>query len=227
MPSVVKLASLVLFLLLAGGCATTYVPISWGQGEKVKELSSSDLFLATLFDRYDPRRSTLRVAGESFDQVMMPSEVKYHLGAYRPDSKLIYRNLYQSYSDDSLRSLILHELAHHIWHTGMSQQQREQWRDHLSAHPSPFQDKVRRTYPRWTDWDNEDFAYTVENARDIDIEQLAGINLISAGERDALLLQRAMQQARLAPQAQARLDAAGASRDVGPESNGKGNGPAK
>lgn len=227
MPGVVKLASLVLLLLLAGGCATTYVPISWGQGEKVKGFSNSDLFLATLFNRYDPGRSTLRVAGDSFDQVMMPSEVKYHLGAYRPDNKLIYRNLYQSYSDDALRSLMLHELAHHIWHTGMSPQQREQWRAHLSEHPSPYQDKVRRTYPRWTDWDNEDFAYTVENARDIDIEQLAQIGLITAGERDALMMQRVMQHPGFTPQAQAHLDPAGADPDAGAKPIRKGHGPAK
>lgn len=190
MPGMVKTAALLLLLLLASGCATTYVPISWGMGERVKALSASDPLLVVLFNRYDPDRKTLHVIGSSFDQVMMPSQVKYHLGAYRPDTKLIYRNMYQTYTDDQLRTLLLHELAHHVWHTGMTWQQREQWHNHLNENPSPLQEMVRRVYPYGSDWAGEDFAYTVEHARDVDLEALARITVITEKERDTLIAAR-------------------------------------
>lgn len=189
MPSMVKMLSLLLLAWLTSGCATTYVPVSWGFGEKVQQLSRSDLFLATLFDRYDHDRSTLRVAGDSFDEPMMPSEVKHRLGAYRPDTRLIYRNLYQKYSDQELRSMMLHELAHHVWYTGMSNDQRREWEEHLFEYPSPLQVMVRRVYPRGSSYGTEDFAYTVEHARKVDIEALARIKVITDTERDALLKQ--------------------------------------
>ncbi|HBG08202.1 MAG: hypothetical protein A2075_05405 [Geobacteraceae bacterium GWC2_58_44] len=180
-------ALILLLALLTGGCATTYVPISWGFGEKVQQLSRSDLTLAILFNRYDPDRQTLRVSGASFDEVMMPSEVMRHLGAYRPDTKLIYRNLYHQYNDQELRSLMCHELAHHIWFGSMTHKQREAWGLHLEANPTPVRAMVRRVYPRPADYDTEDFAFTVERARAVDIEALARMNLITAQERDALL----------------------------------------
>ena len=189
MPSMVKILSLLLLALLSSGCTTTYVPVSWGLGDRVKQYSRSDLFLATLFNRYDPDRSTLRVTGNSFDEPTMPSEVKHHLGAYRPDTKLIYRNLYQEYSDRELRSLMLHELAHHVWYTGMSTDQQQQWEGHLFEYPSPLQAMVRRVYPLSSSYGTEDFAYTVEHARKVDIEALARIKIITNAERDALLKQ--------------------------------------
>ena len=190
MPGMVNFAFMLLLLLLTSGCATTYIPISWGISYKVKKISSSDPFLTTLFNRYDANRNTLRVAGNSFDQVMMPSQVEHHLGAYRPDTRLIYRNLYKTYTDDQLRSLLLHELAHHVWHTGMSQMQREQWRGHLEQNPSPLQAMVRAVYPYGSDYDSEDFAFVVEHARNIDIEELARLKVIDSKERDSLLTQR-------------------------------------
>jgi len=209
MPGMVKILPILLLALLTGGCATTYVPISWGFGDKVQQLSRSDLILTTLFDRYDPQRNTLRVAGASFDQVMMPSEVKHHLGAYRPDTKLIYRNLYHDYSDDQLRTLILHELAHHVWFSAMSREQRGQWREHLISHPSPLQSMVRRVYGRGTDYDSEDFAFTVEFARPVDIRELARMNIITPHERDAILGERRLAQQSAAPHDHAHLHATG------------------
>lgn len=196
------LLKILLFLLLAlvtGGCATTFVPISWGFGDKVQQLSRSDLFLKTLFDRYDPGRSTLRVAGASFDQVMMPSQVKHHLGAYRRDTKLIYRSLYQEYSDAQLRTLMLHELSHHIWYSGMNESQREQWRSHLRQNPSPLQAMVRRVYSQNYDYDTEDFAFTVEFARQVDLEALATVNVIGSDERDAIMKDLRMPQPSILP----------------------------
>ncbi|HEY5522818.1 MAG TPA: hypothetical protein VIK21_06470, partial [Desulfuromonadaceae bacterium] len=173
--------------LLLSGCATTYVPVSWGFGEKVQTLSRSDLTLSILFERYDPQRKTLRVAGASFDEVMMPGEVKYHLGAYRPDTKLIYRNLYHDYNDQDLRDLIVHELSHHIWFSFMTPKQREQWGEHLAYNPTPLRAMVRRVYPLHADYDTEDFAFTVEYARPVDIQELARLNIITAQEGDAIL----------------------------------------
>lgn len=190
LPALVKFLPVVLFALLTCGCATTYVPISWGFGEKVRQISRSDLVLVTLFERYDPERRTLRVAGDSFDQVMMPGEVKYHLGAYRPDTRLIYRNLFQDYSDRQLRSLMQHELAHHVWYTGMTSQQRLQWMAHLVEHPSPVQNMVRMVYGAGSDFDGEDFAFSVEQPRAVDIEALANIKVITTKERDAILKER-------------------------------------
>ena len=69
-----SIALLFLLAWLTAGCAATYVPISWDMGERVQQMTRSDQTLAILFDRYDPARSTLRVAGESFDEVMMPPE---------------------------------------------------------------------------------------------------------------------------------------------------------
>ena len=177
--------------LALSGCATTFVPISWDFGEKVQQLSRSDPTLAILFNRYDPLRNTLRVAGDSFDEVMMPSEVKYHLGAYRKDTKLIYRNLYKDYSDSDLRDLMVHEFAHHIWFGFMSSRQQEQRVEHLRLHPSLLQKMVRHVYHNPSEFDTEDFAFTVEYARAVDIRELARLNLISASECDTILAELA------------------------------------
>lgn len=203
-----KLAAISLLALLWGGCATTYVPISWGIGGKVQQLSRSDLTLAILFDRYDPQRTTLRVAGDSFEEVMMPSEVKHHLGAYRRDTKIIYRNLYHQYSDRELRSLLAHELAHHIWFAFMSPEQQNQWGKHLGDNPTPLRTMVRRVYPRPADYDPEDFAFTVEYARAVDIRELARLNLITEQERDAIIAGQKPEQP-VSPHGSARLSAAG------------------
>lgn len=187
MKALLKTLTCAVFAFVLCGCATTYVPVSWGFGEKVQKLSRSDLTLATLFDRYDPERTTVRIGGSSFDEVMMPSEVKSHLGAYRPDTKLIYRNLYQEYNDKELRDLVLHEFAHHIWFTSMSREQRNLWRTHLRLNPSPYQAMVRMIYQNPADHDSEDFAFTVQNARPVDIQALATFNIITAQESDAIL----------------------------------------
>lgn len=182
-----KILCISLLMLLVCGCATAYVPVSWGMGERVQRLSRSDVTLSMLFDRYDPQRETLRVRGDSFEQVMMPDEVKFHLGAYVPETKLIYRNLYKEYSDEELRDLMLHELAHHVWFSAMSPRKRAQWSEHLHYHPSPLQLMVRRIYPVPASWEAEDFAFTVEYARSVDINALANLDLISAPEREAML----------------------------------------
>ncbi|MBJ6725037.1 hypothetical protein [Geomesophilobacter sediminis] len=182
--------ALLLLTLACTGCATTYVPVSWGFGSKVQDLSHQDVTLVILFNRYDPDRKTLRVSGTSFDQVMMPSEVKSHLGAYRPDTQLIYRNLYHDYGDTELRDLMVHEFAHHIWFTYMSADQRQQWRAHLRRNPSPLQAMVRMVYPPQADWDAEDFAFTVQSARPIDVMALAALKVIAPEERDQILRTR-------------------------------------
>jgi hypothetical protein len=196
--------------LLTSGCSTTYIPISWGMGDKVQALSRSDLTLAILFDRYDPDRQTLRVAGASFDEVMMPDEVKHHLGAYRADTKLIYRNLYQQYSDQQLRDLMVHEFAHHIWFSIMNPKQREEWGEHLNGNPTALQSFVRRAYPSSTDYRTEDFAFTVEYARPVDIQALETLKLIDAKERDALLSEQMAAQLPFPMQGNTTLSAADA-----------------
>lgn len=190
MQGFVKKLCFLLLVLALTGCATTYVPISWGQGDGIKKLSREDLFLSILFNRYDPDRSTLRVAGTSFDEVMMPDEVKFHLGAYRPDTKIIYRNLYKEYNSDQFRALLLHELSHHVWYNGLTTLQREEWRLHLATNPTAYQPMVRSTYKAGTDYDSEDFAFAMEHARPIDIQQLATLKVITPEERDRILKQK-------------------------------------
>jgi hypothetical protein len=182
-----RIVVLLLPVVTLGGCATTYVPVSWSMGDKVQQLSRSDQTLAILFNRYDPARVTLRVAGASFDEVMMPSEVKFHLGAYRKDTKLIYRNLYQEFNDGALRDLMLHEFAHHIWFSAMTPKQQGRWGEHLEQNPSPLQSRVRQTYYQPSEYAPEDFAFTVEYARPIDLEELARMDLITPEERDIML----------------------------------------
>jgi len=182
-----KIAAVLLLALALGGCSATYVPISWGMGEQVQQLSRSDLTLAILFDRFDAGRKTLRVSGESFAEVLMPSEVPHHLGAYRPDTMLIYRNLYQDYSDQELRDLMVHEFAHHVWFSALNRAQRKQWHQHLEENPSPLQAMVRKVYPLPSDYDSEDFAFTVQHARQVDIEELVRMKIITLEERDTLI----------------------------------------
>jgi hypothetical protein len=200
---------LILLSLLTGGCTAAYVPISWGMGEKVKYLSRSDQTLAILFDRYDPNRQTLRVSGASFNEVMMPSEVPHHLGAYRQDTKLIYRNLYNEYSDEQLRDLMIHELAHHIWFNAMTVKQREEWIEHLKENPTPVHDMVRRIYPKASDHDTEDFAFSVEFARPEDVEKLASMKLITEKERDLILAERVSTRKPVTLHGHAKLSTAG------------------
>ena len=173
--------------LMLSGCAAVYVPISWDYSNEVQKLSRSDMLLVILYDRYDPDRLTLRGTGTSFQEVLMPVEVKHHLGAYRKDTKLIYRNLYNEYTTAGLRDLLAHEFAHHIWFSSMTPSQREQWEEHLVRNPSPVQVMVRRVYGRLTDYAAEDFAFTVQSARPVDIKELAVIGLITIKERDNLL----------------------------------------
>ena len=172
---------------MLSGCAAVYVPISWDYSNEVQKLSRSDMLLVILYDRYDPDRLTLRGTGTSFQEVLMPVEVKHHLGAYRKDTKLIYRNLYNEYTTAGLRDLLAHEFAHHIWFSSMTPSQREQWEEHLVRNPSPVQVMVRRVYGRLTDYAAEDFAFTVQSARPVDIKELAVIGLITIKERDNLL----------------------------------------
>jgi hypothetical protein len=199
MAGTARLGAIILVVMLMSGCATTYVPVSWGLGERVSQLSRSDLMLATLYDRYDPERSTIRISGSSFDEVMMPSEVKFHLGAYRPDTKLIYRNLYHDYPQDELRDVVLHELAHHIWFNFMSPRQRTLWRLHLAENPSPLQQMVRRNDPPSTEYNSEDFAFTVEYARPVDIQELATLNIITAAEEETILKELRLRSNSAAP----------------------------
>ncbi|QXE89846.1 hypothetical protein [Geomonas subterranea] len=195
MQGLLRKLSFVLVALILSGCATTYVPISWGHGEKVKKLSTEDLFLCSLFNRYDPDRSTVRVSGASFEEVMMPDEVKFHLGAYRQDTKLIYRNLFQKYSDVQLRSVMLHELAHHVWYNGITPQQRDEWRQYLGNNPTPMQAIVRSTYKPGSDFDSEDFAFAVEYARPRDLEELARLKIITNEECARLMAEKFPKQA--------------------------------
>jgi hypothetical protein len=69
----------------------------------------------------------------------------------------------------------------------MTPSQREQWGEHLVRNPSPAQIMVRQVYPRFTDYAAEDFAFTVESARPLDIRELAVIGVITVTERDTLL----------------------------------------
>ena len=173
--------------LMLSGCAAVYVPVSWDYSNEVQKLSRSDMLLVILYDRYDPDRLTLRGTGTSFQEVLMPVEVKHHLGAYRKDTKLIYRNLYNEYTIAGLRDLLAHEFAHHIWFSTMTAAQREQWEEHLARNPSPVQIMVRRVYGRSADYTAEDFAFSVQTPRPVDIEELAVIGLITVKERDTLL----------------------------------------
>ncbi|GFO54136.1 hypothetical protein GMSM_11430 [Geomonas sp. Red276] len=183
----IKALLLLLFADILAGCNTTYIPVSWGLGNKPKELSHTDTTLMTLFEHFDKDRFTLRLGGSSFEEVMMPSEVKYHLGAYRPDTKQIYRNLYREYNDRELRDLLVHELAHHIWFNYMSVAQRDEWKEYLIKNPSTAQALVRMAYPDPRTWDTEDFAYAMQNARREDIKELNAIKLISDEECAAIL----------------------------------------
>jgi hypothetical protein len=156
----------------------------------VQTICRSDRTLATLLDRYDPPRQTLRVSGQSFDDVMLPGEVQNHLGAYRPDTRQIYRNLYRDYNEHELRDLLVHELAHHIWFNFMtSEQQRQWWGAHLDENTTPVRLMVRSSYRRPREWDSEDFAFTLQYARPCDVQELAKLKLISDQERDHILLQ--------------------------------------
>jgi hypothetical protein len=172
---------------MLSGCAAVYVPVSWDYSNEVQKLTRSDMLLVILYDRYDPDRLTLRGNGTSFQEVLMPVEVEHHLGAYRKDTKLIYRNLYNEYTTAGLRDLLAHEFAHHIWFSSMTPLQHDQWEVHLMRNPTPLQVMVRRVYGRSTDYAAEDFAFTVQSARPVDIKELAVIGLITIKERDTLL----------------------------------------
>jgi hypothetical protein len=197
---------LLIVLLCSGGCNTAYVPVSWGQGEQVRRISTSDPTLTALFNHYDPDHKTIRFTGSSFEEVMMPSEVKYHLGAYRPDTKLIYRNLYREYTEQELRDLMVHEFAHHIWFTFMTPQQRNGWRKHLILNPSPIQEMVRGTYGDPATWEAEDFAFTVQYSRPVDIEMLARLEVIKPDEKEIMLRQLASQAKSVHASAQPTAD---------------------
>jgi hypothetical protein len=200
------LLPLLIALLCSGGCNTAYVPVSWGQGEQVRRISTSDPTLTALFNHYDPDHKTIRFTGSSFEEVMMPSEVKYHLGAYRPDTKLIYRNLYREYTEQELRDLMVHEFAHHIWFTFMTTQERNAWRKHLILNPSPVQEMVRGTYGDPATWEAEDFAFTVQYPRIADIEMLGTLKVITPEEKEVMLKQLASRARTLQANAQATTD---------------------
>jgi hypothetical protein len=168
--------------LFLSGCSVTYIPVSWGMGERVKEISSRDELLNILFTRYDPKRLLLRVDGESFNEVLTADEAKLRLGAYRPEKKLVYRNLEADLDDAGLRDLLVHEVAHHVWFNFMNLDQQADWVSHLVRNPAPWQMMVRLTYRNPKSHDPEDFAYTIQFARPADIEMLADLGLMSRDE---------------------------------------------
>lgn len=164
------------------GCATTFIPISWGMREKVLCLSKQDEILGILFRRYDPERKTLRVDGVSFDVVGMEHDGWKYAGAYRPELCLIYRNLETTPDDRDLRNIMVHEMAHHIWFKFLTAQQKEDWVTYLRENPSRWQAMVRKIYEDEKLHDTEDFAYTVEFPRSADIEELARLAIINEDE---------------------------------------------
>lgn len=179
---IVRLAVAGVTCTMLAGCATTFIPISWGMREKVLLLSKQDAVLDILFRRYDPERTTLRVAGESFDIVEAPHSDWRYEGAYRPEYRIIYRNLEATLDGRDLRNVMVHEMAHHIWFNFMTEEQRGGWRRYLEGNPSNWQIMVRRTYEDKRLHDAEDFAYTVEFPRTEDIEALARLAVISEEE---------------------------------------------
>ncbi|UFS71157.1 hypothetical protein LPW11_02945 [Geomonas sp. RF6] len=185
--STMAAAAIALLAFITAGCATTYVPVSWSYRDKARRLAQSDPKLEILFNHCDPKLSTLRFAGESFSEVMMPSEVKHHLGAYRTDTGLIYRNMQFTPTDQELRDLLVHEVSHHCWFTTFSQKQKAAWQEHLNTNPSPVQTMVRSVYRNPADYDTEDFAFTMEYARPVDIEKLLKLEAITEEEAQVLL----------------------------------------
>lgn len=180
---------------MLAGCATTFIPISWGMREKVLGLSLQDEVLRILFQRYDPERTTLRVAGESFDIVEGQHDDWRYVGAYRKEYRLIYRNLEAVLDDQDLRNVMVHELAHHIWFNFLTPVQKEGWCRYLQENPSKWQALVRRIYEDETLHDTEDFAYTVEFPRNADIEELARLGIITKDEMHSWVRARAQSEA--------------------------------
>lgn len=183
----IRLAAAAVVVVMTSGCAATYVPVAWGYTKKVRTLAAEDPTLQILFGHCDPEHTTVRFPGESFNEVMMPSEVKNHLGAYRPDTKQIYRNLEYTPNDEQLRDLLVHEIAHHCWYNKFSEGQRIEWQQHLASNPSPLQDMVRRVYPDPRSYDTEDFAFTIEYARPTDVQELVRMKVITEPEGEKLL----------------------------------------
>ena len=167
---------------LLAGCATTFIPISWGMRDKVLRISQQDEVLKILFHRYDPERNTLRVDGASFDIVEMPHKDWRFEGAYRREYKLIYRNLDVIPADSDLRNILVHEMAHHIWANFLTKEQKKGWCRHLQENPSRWQALVRSVYADAGTYDDEDFAYTVEFPRKVDVEELARLAIITEDE---------------------------------------------
>lgn len=180
--SIVRLMVAAAIAMVLAGCATTFIPISWGMREKVLLISRQDAVLEILFRRYDPERVTLRVDGASFDIVEMQHDDWKYVGAYRQEQRLIYRNLETTLDDRDLRNVMVHEMAHHIWFGFLSAEQKKGWCRYLQGNPSSWQAMVRRIYRDERLHDAEDFAYTVEFARMADVEALARLGIISADE---------------------------------------------
>ncbi|HEX8960902.1 MAG TPA: hypothetical protein VF775_04950 [Geobacteraceae bacterium] len=164
------------------GCATTFVPISWGMREEVLRLSHQDEVSQILFHRYDPERKTLRVDGASFDFVDMPHSDWRLEGAYRQETRLIYRNLEIVPDDRELRNIMVHEMAHHIWFYFLSKEQKEIWCHYLKENPTRWQAVVRKVYQDKRLHDSEDFAYAVEFPRHVDIGELVRLGVITEDE---------------------------------------------
>lgn len=177
-----RVVFLLFIALLLTGCATTFVPISWGMREEVLRISRQDEVLNILFNKYDPERKTLRVDGPSFNIVEKPHETWKYEGAYRPDHKLIYRNSEVILAQENLRNVILHEMAHHIWFTYLSTDEKKMWLRYLKENPSDWQTMVRVLYKDSIQYDAEDFAYTIEFAREHDIQELVSLSVISEEE---------------------------------------------
>jgi hypothetical protein len=171
-----------IIVAILAGCATTFIPISWGMRDKVLRLSQQDEVLKLLFHRYDPERKTLRVDGASFDIVEMPHKDWRFEGAYRREYRLIYRNLEVMPADGDLRNILAHEMAHHIWANFLTKEQKEGWCHYLQKNPSRWQALVRSIYTDARSYDDEDFAYSVEFPRKIDVEALSRLAIITEDE---------------------------------------------
>lgn len=186
-----RILGCLLLTLALSGCAVTYVPVSWELPPQVRKMTFTDEFLKVLYQRYDPQRQTLRIDGASFQETMTPKEAKKRLGAYRQDTKLVYKNLYIKLDDTQLRDLIAHEMSHHVWFSFMKSAQREAWRKHLADNPSPLQEFVVKNYEDPATHDAEFFAFVVSNPRPIDLRKLAELSVISSEEAEAIIRSRA------------------------------------
>ncbi len=167
-----RIAFALLALFLAG-CAhlgedSHFVSFAEGIEGRIAATVRNDPVLTALIEAYDPHFESFHDGENACFYPAAPDLAGFY------NSGKLCRNPAMTLSDPALASILRHEFLHLVWYR-LTPTQKNAWRAHLIANPSPWEEFVLTHCSG--DLDNELFAYTLEGT----IRPVDGAALVRLG----------------------------------------------